>query len=69
MIAAYRRQDWDRADQLARQCLATLEHAPAWLPTGVTLDGVYKLYLKRIADLRADPPPGDWDAVFEPGTK
>jgi adenylate cyclase len=69
MIAAYREQAWDRAEAAAEACLKALETSPDWLPDGLQLDRLYALYRTRIADLRADPPPADWDAVFEPGTK
>ena len=33
------------------------------------IQGVYELYEERITDLRADPPPADWDGVFAAQTK
>jgi len=33
------------------------------------LQGVYELYEERLRDLRADPPPADWDGVFAALTK
>jgi len=69
MIAAYRGQEWDRAERGAQACREAVEARPDWLPAGLDLDRLYALYRTRIAELRADPPPADWDAVFEPGTK
>lgn len=54
MLAAYRQQDWDRADAV----LAELSG-----PFG--LAAVAKLYADRIAAYRKSPPPKDWDGVFE----
>ncbi len=55
MIAAYRSQQWAQA----------LEHlASSRAEAPEVLQGVYLLYEHRIADLRATPPPADWDGVF-----
>ena len=51
-LAAYRQRDWDTAERQFRRCL---EIDPKDAPSA--------LYLERIAALRADPPPGDWDGV------
>jgi adenylate cyclase len=69
MLAAYRRQDWDRAEEAATACRQIVESGPDWLPADLNLADIYTLYCDRITELRADPPPTDWDAVFEPGTK
>jgi adenylate cyclase len=55
MLAAYRAQDWDGAEQARRECL---EVAPE------RLRPFYGLYEARIAQFRADPPGADWDGVF-----
>ncbi|MES1151400.1 MAG: adenylate/guanylate cyclase domain-containing protein, partial [Dongia sp.] len=55
MLAAYRAQDWDGADQARNACL---EVAPE------RLRPFYGLYEKRIAEFRADPPGADWDGVY-----
>jgi adenylate cyclase len=60
MIAAYRNQQWVQA-------LEHLECCRAQAPE--ILQGVYRLYEHRIADLRAAPPPADWDGVFAALTK
>ena len=60
MIAAYRARQWDTA-------LAHLESCRTQAPEAI--QGVYQLYEERINDLRADPPPADWDGVFAALTK
>jgi adenylate cyclase len=60
MIAAYRRQDWSEA-------LEQLESCRAQAPD--ELRDVYALYEQRVSDLRAAPPPADWDGVFAALTK
>jgi adenylate cyclase len=52
-LAAYRQRDWDTAERQFRRCL---ELNPKDAPS--------TLYLTRIAALRAEPPPGDWDGVW-----
>lgn len=51
-LGLFRSQQWDQA-QLAIEKLAGAQ----------PLDVLYPLYLKRIADCRANPPGDDWDAV------
>lgn len=69
-LAAYRRCDWDTAEQ----ALATLQQAA----TAATPDhgasahapvALYHLYLERIAQLRQHPPAADWDGSFAFDTK
>ncbi len=55
MMAAYRNQQWARALEYLGSCRV---EAPE------VLQGVYLLYERRIADLRAAPPPANWDGVF-----
>ena len=69
MMEAYRAQRWDAADAAASRLQDALSPAPDWLPEGCTLAPLYRLYRERIAALRADPPPTDWDAVYEAQTK
>jgi adenylate cyclase len=59
MLAAYRARDWNAAERLAAEC-AALPGAPAAL---------YALYRARIAGFREDPPPPDWNGVYEWLTK
>jgi adenylate cyclase len=60
MIAAYRAREWGAALEHLESCRA---QAPE------IVQGVYELYEERITDLRADPPPADWDGVFAALTK
>jgi adenylate cyclase len=52
-LDAYRNQDWDRAQRI----FARLQ--------GESQRLLYRIYLDRIAAFRAEPPPSDWDGVFE----
>ena len=52
-LTAYRAREWDRAEQQFRSCL---ESNPKDAPSA--------LYLDRIATLREQPPPADWDGVW-----
>ena len=59
-LAAYRGQEWDRAEALFGDC------RPGW---DGTLDHLYATYLARISLLRRDPPGARWDGVFlQPAT-
>ncbi len=58
MLAAYRAQDWDASQTALDRCRRLARDA------GVDLGPLYELYAGRIADYRADPPPGDWDGVY-----
>jgi adenylate cyclase len=60
MLAHYRAKDWDQADAALAECRML---APAFL------HGLYDLYARRIAAYRADPPPANWDGVYEAKTK
>ena len=53
-LAAYRAQDWDRAIAAFMACQ---DDAPA------------QLYCQRIEQLRDNPPPSDWDGVWQLTTK
>jgi adenylate cyclase len=52
-LAAYRRQDWDAAEQCFTACRNL-----------VAEDGPSTVFLARIAAFRRDPPPAGWDAVW-----
>ena len=52
-LAAYRARDWDRSEQRLAQCLAV-----------VATDGPAALLRRRIAFLRDQPLPADWDGVW-----
>ena len=60
MIAAYRARQWNAALQHLESCRA---QAPE------IVQGVYELYEDRITDLRAYPPPAEWNGVFAAETK
>jgi adenylate cyclase len=57
VITAYRQKDWDTAQGL----LIKLKHRQDEL--------LYNVYLDRIEQFRREPPPADWDGVFEHLTK
>ena len=52
-LEAYRRQDWDSAERAFRDFLGD---RPG--------DSASEVYLARIAQLRAEPPPAQWDGVW-----
>ena len=54
MIAAYRRQEWDRARAQLTECRAL----------DGTLSVLYDLYDERLEAYENDPPGPDWDGVF-----
>jgi adenylate cyclase len=61
MLASFRKQQWDDALGLIGRCRTAGK--------GFDLDGLYDMYAERIATYRADPPPTDWDGVYEAETK
>jgi adenylate cyclase len=61
MIACYRKQDWDKALELIERC-----RKPA---DSFNVAGLYDMYVERIEAYRADPPPADWDGIYEAETK
>ncbi|HEX9718484.1 MAG TPA: hypothetical protein VGA59_02035, partial [Ramlibacter sp.] len=56
MLAAYRSQQWDKAEALIKELRVIGEP--------FHLDYLCELYEGRIAAYRIDPPPADWDGVF-----
>jgi adenylate cyclase len=52
-LRAYQSQQWDRAIHVFSQING---HFPE--------DGPTKVFLKRVAELRKNPPPEDWDGVY-----
>lgn len=56
-LGAYNAQDWDNAERRLRE-LRTRDERP-----------LYQLYLERVAQFRAAPPPADWDGVYTYTTK
>ncbi len=61
MLACYRKQQWDVALELIERCRKAAN--------GFDVDGLYDMYVERIATYRADPPPSDWDGVYEAESK
>jgi adenylate cyclase len=61
MLAIFRKQKWDDALALIERCRG--------VANGFDLDGFYDMYGERIAIYRADPPPPNWDGVYEAETK
>ena len=61
MIVSYRKQEWDKALDLINRC-----REPA---NSFNVAGLYDMYVERIASYRADPPPADWDGVYEAESK
>ena len=64
MLARYRAQDWDAAEARLAECRRL-----AQVIAEGGLAGFYDLYAARIAAYRADPPPADWDGVYEAKSK
>ena len=58
LLAAYRAQNWGKAEALSKECRALGEAFDD------NLDVLYDLYDERIAEYRQSPPPADWDGVF-----
>jgi len=61
MLACYRRQQWDEALELINRCRKAAN--------GFDVDGLYDMYVERIETYRADPPPPEWDGVYEAESK
>jgi adenylate cyclase len=61
MLAAYRKQQWDEAERLIERCRK--------VAGGFGVDGLYEMYMERIAVYRAEPPPPDWTGVYEAESK
>ncbi len=53
ILDRYRAQDWDAAERLLRLAAAQQDEL------------LYNVYLDRIERFRKDPPPPNWDGVFE----
>jgi adenylate cyclase len=61
MLASYRKQQWDEALGFINRCRK--------LANGFEVAGLYDMYVERIEAYRADPPPPDWDGVYEAHSK
>ena len=61
MLAAYRKQQWDEAKGLIDRCRK--------VANGFGVDGLYDMYIERMAAYQTDPPPADWNGVYEAESK
>ena len=61
MLRSYREQDWPRALESIELCHKAAE------PFGI--GALYDMYAERIDAFRRDPPPADWDGVYEAESK
>jgi adenylate cyclase len=61
MLASFRKQKWDQALDLIGRCRKAAD--------GLDVTGLYSMYEARIDTYRADPPPPDWDGVYEAESK
>jgi adenylate cyclase len=61
MLASYRKQQWDTTKTLIERCRK--------LASSFGADGLYDMYLERIEAYQHDPPPPDWNGVYEAETK
>jgi adenylate cyclase len=71
-LDCYRGQDWDGSEVALAECRALAAALPTDRPGALPddkLSAFYDLYAARIAAFRADPPPADWDGVYEAKSK
>jgi adenylate cyclase len=61
MLRSYREQDWARAIETIELCRKAGER--------FGIDALYDMYAERIETFRRDPPPPDWDGVYEAESK
>jgi adenylate cyclase len=61
MLATYRKQQWDATKALIERCRK--------FGNGFGVDGLYDMYLERIKAYQHDPPPPDWNGVYEAESK
>jgi adenylate cyclase len=61
MLTSYRKQRWDEALGLIDRCRE--------IGNGFDVAGLYEMYVERIDNFRADPPPSEWDGVYEAESK
>jgi adenylate cyclase len=61
MLRSYREQDWPRALESIELCHKAAE------PFGI--GALYDMYAERIDAFRRDPPPADWNGVYEAESK
>jgi adenylate cyclase len=61
MLAHFRKQQWDETMTIIERCRKVAD--------GFDVAGLYDMYVERIETYRADPPPADWDGVYEAESK
>jgi adenylate cyclase len=61
MLARFRKQEWDETLALIDRCRKIAD--------GFDAAGLYDMYAERIEAYRAEPPPADWDGVYEAESK
>ena len=61
MLENYRKQNWDEALSLIARARKVRD--------GFDVSGLYDMYVERIEAYRANPPPPDWDGVYEAESK
>ena len=61
MLAAYRKQQWDDAKGLIDRCRK--------VANGFGVAGLYDMYIERMEAYQIDPPPSDWNGVYEAESK
>ena len=61
MLASYRKQQWDEAKRLIDRCRK--------VANGFGVNGLYDMYIERMAAYQSDPPPSDWNGVYEAESK
>lgn len=72
LLDCYRDQDWGGAEAALAACRQRASALPADQPGALPddkLGAFYDLYAARIVAYRADPPPADWDGVYEAKSK
>jgi uncharacterized protein HemY len=52
-LTAYRKQSWDKAEEMFQLCIEKYQDMPS------------VIFLDRIAHFKTNPPPKKWDGVFE----
>ena len=57
LLTQYRSQHWDEALETIEQCRSAAN--------GFPIGPMYEMYVERIEAFRADPPPPDWNGVYE----
>jgi adenylate cyclase len=61
MLGHFRKQQWDETMAIIERCRKVAD--------GFDVAGLYDMYVERIETYRADPPPADWDGVYEAESK